>query len=150
MSIKFNKLGITMIAISLVLVGCKTENKELAEGAIEIKGQRIKLELAQTSEEKYRGLSHRQELCSNCGMLFLYAEPEERTFVMRDMNFPLDIIWIKNQKIVNIDRNAPTEEQKPRKRYRSGQPVDSVLEVNAGFCREHDINIGDKIKTDIQ
>jgi uncharacterized membrane protein (UPF0127 family) len=112
---------------------------------------KIKLEIADTPAKRYQGLSNRQSLCSNCGMLFVWPEvngrPEvrQRIFVMRNMNFSLDIIWIKDNTIVKIDKNLAPEGAKPRHLYKSGQPVDYVLEVNGGFCEKNNIRVGDEV-----
>lgn len=105
----------------------------------------VNVEIAGTAEKHYQGLSNRENLCENCGMLFVFPDKKERTFVMRDMNFPLDIIWIDDDKIVKIDKNLPSEGSNPKILYSSGQPVNYVLEVNAGFCDKNNIKIGDKI-----
>lgn len=136
----------TLIALILITTaGCGARKEPPKTTELEIGGQRIKAELALTPAQKFKGLSGRKELCSNCGMLFVFEKAEERVFVMRNMEFPLDIIWINNEKIVKIDENAPPEGGDWKKEYSGGSPVDMVLEVNGGFCRKHDIQVGEEI-----
>lgn len=138
------KISLAIILLILTLSGCgRTENETLL---LDLEGQKIQAELAKTPQERFKGLSGREHLCENCGMLFVFPQRQERSFVMRDMNFPLDVIWIRDQKIVNIDKDAPPEGSNPKKEYRSQIPVDKVLELNAGFCDAHEIKIGDKIE----
>lgn len=113
---------------------------------IKINGAEIKVEVAKTSAEYYQGLSGRDDLCQNCGMLFVFADKTERTFVMRGMLFPIDIIWIDGEKIVKIDKDLPppVSNSGDGGEYKSGQPVNYVLEVKSGFCRENKVKIGDK------
>lgn len=107
---------------------------------------RIKIETANTDKAKYKGLSGRKDLCADCGMLFPFNGLKEPSFVMRDMNFPLDIIWLKENKIIKIDKNLPPEGNNPEKIYTSSEPADMVLEVNGGFCDEKGIREGAEIK----
>ncbi len=142
--------GITMFLLAGLLVsGCQNGKSNQATSSLEINNQKFSLELAQTSQEKYQGLSNREHLCSSCGMLFVYEQAQNRTFVMRGMNFPLDIVWIKDQKIVKIDRNLAPEAKEPWTKYSSGQPVDLVLELNGNSCQKYNIQVGDKIDLNI-
>ncbi len=92
----------------------------------------IRLDMAVTSEAQYQGLSDREDLCRQCGMLFTFDSPREHTFVMRRMKFPLDIVWIRSGRILRIDRNLAPESAEPYTPYPSGAPVDQVLELKAG------------------
>lgn len=116
-----------------------------SENIIEINGKEIKVEIADTPELQYLGLSNRESLCANCGMLFKFNDKQIRTFVMHNMNFPLDIIWIDGNMIVGISENLPLEGADYKNRYRSPAPVDYVLEVNAGFAEGNNIKVGDEI-----
>ncbi|MCU0680263.1 MAG: DUF192 domain-containing protein [Planctomycetes bacterium] len=102
----------------------------------------VKVELADTPHKAYQGLSNRESLCQDCGMLFLFSEKKERSFVMRNMNFPLDIVWINNHKVINISENLPPEGEDYKNTYQSGGVVDSVLELNAGWCQKNKVKVG--------
>jgi len=112
---------------------------------VKINSQEIKVEIADTAEEQYQGLSFRKSLCADCGMLFKFKEKSEKTFVMRNMNFPLDIIFIDENKIIKIEKNLKPEGESPKKLYLSGEPVNYVLEVNGGYADKFGIKTGDKI-----
>lgn len=108
-----------------------------------INNQAISLELAKTPEDQYQGLSDRQSLCPDCGMLFLFNESKSETFVMRKMNFKLDIIWLNNNKIIGYNENLTPENTEPYTLYKSPSPVNQVLEVNAGYIKNHNLKIND-------
>jgi len=114
--------------------------------SVEINNTIITLEIADTTEKQWQGLSDRKFLDDNSGMLFVFPNLQTRTFVMRRMNFPLDIIWIKDRIILKIDKNLPPEGENYIKRYNSIYPVNYVLEVNGGFTDKHNIKTGDKVK----
>jgi hypothetical protein len=109
-----------------------------------ISEKKIKVEIASTPEAHYRGLSNREQLCPDCGMFFIFPDKQIRSFVMREMNFPLDIVFINSGEIVKIAADARPESY-PAVAYSSSEPVDAVLELNAGYCSEKNIKIGDKI-----
>jgi uncharacterized protein len=70
-----------------------------------------KLEFANTSKEQQIGLMNRQELCSKCGMLFIFPDNQPRSFWMKNTLIPLDIVFIEpDGKITNIERGQPLKE----------------------------------------
>ena len=64
---------------------------------------------------------------------------------MRNMKFPLDIIFIKDDTIVEILENLEPEGSNPKEIYSSNQPVNSVLEINAGMSKQYDFKTGQKV-----
>ena len=91
--------------------------------------------LATSSEARVRGLSGRESLKPDQGMLFVFERPDISGFWMKDMLFPLDIIWIdENKKIVGINENV-SPETFPNLFF-SPKPVLYVLELNAGIAKE--------------
>ena len=122
----------------------RKEQHQLIAPAVEINDIIIPVELADTLEKHIQGLSDKEELID--GMLFLFDERQIRSFWMKNMHFPIDIIWIDDEKIVNISKNLPPEGENPKKTYSSIYPVYYVLEVNAGFCEQNNISIGDRVK----
>ncbi len=118
---------------------------------IKIKDADLKVLIADTDAKKAKGLSGRLSLASNSGMLFIYNEEEIRRFWMKNMKFPIDIIWIRKDKVVDILINALPPKSgtldSELSIYQSGEPVDKVLEVNSGFINKHGIAIGDRIIT---
>lgn len=110
----------------------------------------INVEIAMTKEERARGLGGRESLASNSGMMFEFEERGKPRFWMKGMLIPLDFIWIEGEKIVDLLPNV----QPPQKgqsdnslpNFAPVTEVDKVLEVNAGFIRENNIAVGDRIK----
>ncbi len=126
------------------VAGCSSSS--VYDNYIEINNKKINLiGVADNSDLSYMGLSFRESICENCGMLFPFEEKSEKTFVMRDMLFPLDIIWISDDIIVKIDKNLPPEGSNPKNFYKSETPVNFVLEVNGGFTDDYNIGVGDKV-----
>lgn len=117
---------------------------------VSIDGVDISVTTAKTREERERGLSGVADLEANTGMLFIFDDKTKpQVFWMKDTIIPLDIIWIKDGKIIKIDKNVPipspgTPDNKLPV-YTAGQPVDYVLEVEGGFSDANSISVGDSI-----
>lgn len=95
-----------------------------------------------------RGLSGREKLPENSGMLFVFDKPDYHSFWMKDMKFAIDIIWIdENKKIVDITYNTAPETYPAT--FRSNVPVQYVLEVNAGWAEQSAMNINDVISFEL-
>ncbi|KKQ92340.1 MAG: hypothetical protein UT17_C0002G0003 [Candidatus Woesebacteria bacterium GW2011_GWB1_39_10] len=110
----------------------------------------IPVEIVSTPELRARGLSGRTSLDQNSGMLFTFeAQNVTPSFWMKDMKIPIDIIWINDAKIVKIDKDIkpPSEGTIDSKLqvYNPGEPIDFVLEVNAGYSVDNDMRVGDSI-----
>lgn len=112
---------------------------------IEISGKKIRVLLADNDRDRIQGLSDRPALDQESGMLFIFDKKAYKTFWMKRMQFPLDIIWIKDNKIIKIDKNLAPEGDEPSKKYHSGDEVNYVLEVNGGFSDKNNIKVGDPV-----
>ncbi len=104
------------------------------------------VEIADEAKEREQGLSNREELSEDTGMLFIFEEKGEYEFWMRDVNFPLDIIYISDNKIVDIMKNA--KPQNTEIIYKPQAPANYVLEINGGLSDKLEIEIGDEISID--
>lgn len=105
----------------------------------------IKAELADTLEKRQAGLMFRESLDENRGMLFVFEQEGVYSFWMKNMNFPLDLIWIgQDDKVVDVKCNAlPCNELCPSIIVENLAKY--VLEVNAGFVRKNSIKKGDQV-----
>ena len=109
----------------------------------------FEIEVASTVGQQAKGLSFRDSLDRTRGMLFDFGKETTPTFWMMGMRFPLDIIWIKDGKVVGIEKNAaaptPDTPETALKLYNAPGPINMVLEINAGLCDELGINVGDEV-----
>ncbi len=120
-----------------------TQTKELM---IRIGSINISVEIAETETAIEKGLSGRPSLDRDKGMFFIFSKSGFYQFWMPNMNFPIDIIWINDGKVVGITPNISNDfdPENPRT-YSPPQPAQYVLEVNAGFSAEKNIKIGDTV-----
>jgi len=106
----------------------------------------IRVMIADDVQEQRQGLSDKATLSKDEGMLFVFGTKQVRSFWMKRMNFPIDIIWIDGNRVVKIDKNLQPEGDDPKLHYASELEIDHVLEVNAGIADEQKINVGDVVQ----
>lgn len=117
---------------------------------IEINGVKIDAEVAKSEKDKIKGLSGRADLSENKGMLFVFGEPGIYEMTMRGMKFPLDAIWILNDKVVDLTENIKPPEllDKPII-FKPKFDANYVIEVNQGFISKNGIRVGLPVKIDL-
>ncbi len=135
-----NRFIALLLLVSLTAVACdKTATMIIGNNKLEV-------ELAQTEAERSLGLSGRDSLPDRSGMLFTFDTPGYYGFWMKDMKFPLDFIWIRQGKVVQVTPNIPTElgvSDDSLKVYKPDEVIDQVLEVNAGWTLKYGVKPGD-------
>ncbi len=105
----------------------------------------INVKTAKTSQDQRRGLCCRDHLDANAGMLFVYDQPGDYRFWMKDTRIALDMFWISSgKKVVHIEENVRPESYP--KSFSSPKPAQYILETNAEFAKKHNIKIGDKVR----
>lgn len=156
-------VGVIFFIILVGLLTQKVQNGELIlpvknstavspKSEIKVNGITIPVEVANTDIQRREGLSDRDSLPEGKGMFFEFAQKDVRPpFWMKDMKFAIDIIWINDSEIVQIDKNVqPPEPGTTDDKlifYLPDQPIDYVLEVNTGFAEEHNIKVGDTVNS---
>ncbi len=118
----------------------------LKQKTVYVKGGAVRVEIADNSFSQFKGLSFRDELCPDCGMLFVYDKMAPRTFTMRGMKFPLDFIWIQDSEIVQIDKMIKPAGEDQKTPLIKGARSNYVLEVIGGYCDRYNIKAGDRVK----
>lgn len=109
------------------------------------------LEIAFTPEARTQGLSDREFLPENTGMLFVFEEVRTPTFWMYNMRFDLDFVWIGEDCTVryihhNVPRPSEGQTRGDLPHYSPKANVLYNLEINDGLAERHGIEIGDKVK----
>ncbi len=106
----------------------------------------VEVEVADTPDLRYQGLSGREELGDYQGMLFVFDTDDIYSFVMRDMLLSLDIIYIDySGYIVDYKENLPVCEQENCQSILASKPFRYALEVNSGFVEINKVEIGNAV-----
>lgn len=122
----------------------KTKKKDYSKVLLKIKDKEIDTEVVFSSEAKAQGLSNRESLENGEAMLFLMSKEDHPNFVMREMNFPLDIVFINKGEVVKVFHQAEPEGITYRRNYNYG-PADMVLELPGGYFVDNNLELGASI-----
>ena len=129
------------LPIGMVNISSAVQSAQLV---LKIGNNNIETEVADTVWKKIKGLGGRKNLDESKGMLFPYGKPGFYGFWMKNMKFPIDLIWIgADKKVADITRNIPPESFP--KTFEPKKPAQYVLEVPAGFAEKNKIKTGDKV-----
>lgn len=105
------------------------------------------VEIASNFSSRATGLSGRKNLPPDSGMFFVFENKGKHGFWMKGMKFPLDIIWIDENEIKGFTENIlPPVNPLKLDVYYPPQPVDKVLEINAGSVKKYNLKIGDRVE----
>lgn len=122
----------------------KLENKY----EVRINDQIIIADMVKSEKDRERGLSGRDSLGVNEGMLFNFSQNEQVVFWMKGMKFPIDIVWIKDGVVLGyierVDPQVGVSEEKLEK-YISPEPVNQVLELSAGRAKQMHLFVGARV-----
>jgi len=105
--------------------------------------QVISLEIARTPRQQAIGLMHREDLPSNHGMLFTIDPPRQVHFWMRNVQFPLDMLFLRDGEVQAIAHNVPPCTTSTCPTYGPDNLVDQVIELKGGQAEALGISIGD-------
>lgn len=115
-----------------------------------INGKDISLIVVDTPETRETGLGNRAGLPQDQAMLFVFEKPDKYEFWMKDMKFPLDMIWLDpNFKVVYIQTNISPDTY-PDITFMPDQDALYVLEANAGFAAQNSLKIGDVVQVSLK
>ena len=136
---------LVFIAVFMLVIIRKSESRP----TLYIGNAKIFVNFANTDEERQKGLSGRDNLAEKEGLLFVFDKDSNPGFWMKDMLIPIDIIWINDGKIIQIDKNVPPPPLGTSLTdlaiYRASIGIDYVLEVNSGFSEKNGLKVGDNI-----
>ncbi len=108
-------------------------------------GKGFSVEVSDTQELLEKGLSGHSPLSSDEGMLFVFQKPNFYGFWMKEMNFPIDIIWISSDLKINTIEKSLSPSSYPKIFYPVGKSL-YVLEISAGQSETLGLKVGDSLK----
>ncbi len=110
-------------------------------------GFAVTAELAVGEEERARGLMYREKLQEDQAMLFLFETEDIHSFWMKNMRFPIDILWLDgNRRIVHIEVRVPPCPHDPCPTYTPAAPSAFVLELQSGCAETHRLRVYDRLE----
>ena len=137
-------IGILVFTVFLIIP------KKLKTTSVLIDSQNYQLEIAKSISQKTIGLMNRKELCSNCGMVFVFDYPTIQSFWMKNTLIPLDMIFLDQNFTINTILTAypqPNTPDNQLKLYQSLEPSQYVIEINAHQAKN--LKIGDTLRLNL-
>ncbi len=124
-----------------------TQIVQLPTKTIKVNDRSVDVEVADTDDSRKLGLSGRDKLDEGKGLLFDFTNTDFKRpgFWMKDMNFSIDIIWIKDGKVIDIKNDAPLPPDDNLPVYYPPSEVSHVLEVPAGWSAKNNITAGSTV-----
>jgi len=124
-----------------------TSRNEYNQTKIMISKHKLIADLAISTQQQSLGLSVKQNMTENQGMLFVFSSESQHPFWMKDMKFPIDIIWINsNQTVVHIEHSLqPCKSDEDCQVYSPDVNSLYVLETVAGYTIKYQVDVGTQI-----
>ncbi len=135
-------LVVVVLVISVIFLRYQQNNFGYGEVTID-NDIVVSVDVAASDHTRAKGLSGRESLAMNEGVLFLFANPGKHVFWMKGMYFPIDVIWLRDSEIVDL--TLYMEPSAPGEQIPTFAPLvkaDAVLEVPAGFAAQHGLKLG--------
>jgi uncharacterized membrane protein (UPF0127 family) len=105
---------------------------------------KVTLTVADTQATRAKGLSGHAPLLPTEGMLFVFDQPTYPGMWMKDMLFPIDIVWLDQNSIIVDIKDSVGPETYPQVFAPRAKSL-YVVELPAGFAKRHEIKIGDQV-----
>jgi uncharacterized membrane protein (UPF0127 family) len=135
----------TVIALRMKALSVPQNIPSIPEHYLEINGKKFALEISDTETKRDHGLSDRATLAPDTGMLFIFDAAGEPSFWMKDMHFPIDMIFLDSQyRVVTSFVNVRPETYPAV--FKPTSPAQYVLEFNAGFIEQNRIIHQEQLK----
>lgn len=105
----------------------------------------VDVRIADTRDKRRLGLSNTSSLASGEGMLFVHEAEGRHVYVMRRMDFPLDIVFVDADGTITTIHHAPVPEEIPGGNGRFPGRGKYVLEVPRGWTNATGVDVGDQV-----
>jgi uncharacterized membrane protein (UPF0127 family) len=130
--------------------GLSADNKYL-KAKVTVKGFELNADVPITSELMAKGLAVKNQLKEDEAMLFIFEESAQHSFWMKDVKFPIDIIWLdSDSKVGHIEQNLqPCVSVLICTSYSPDIDSQYVLETVAGFTQRYNVNVGTNIDIEL-
>ena len=136
---------------NLVVKGVTTSKNGYQQVNVKVNGIELVADIAANNTQRTKGLAIKDHLNETESMLFVFPSAAKQAFWMKDMKFPIDIIWMDaNKTVVHIEHSLePCPSIGYCQTYSPGADSLYVLETVAGFADRHRVEEGTKIQFDL-
>lgn len=134
-------LRIVLLLSALMVLPSQAD--EFAEVQVKIADKLLSLELAQSPQARAKGLMHRESLCDDCGMLFVYRQPRFLSMWMKNTRIPLDVAFVDEEGRILVIKSMQPHDLTP---VDSEGPAIYAWEMNQGWFEANNIQVGDRFE----
>jgi uncharacterized protein len=116
--------------------------------AVQVGDAKLRADVADDNAERALGLGGRARLGRDAGMYFVLTDDAPRIW-MKGMRFPLDLVWIYDDRVVDITSRVPDAPGTPEDQlpiYSPSRPANRLLEVNSGWAERNGVSAGDRVR----
>jgi uncharacterized membrane protein (UPF0127 family) len=149
-AVKFAFMALLVVSVGIGLAVWHAFANIPKSAVVRIGSTDIPVEVAATQRMQSLGLSRREKLPATSGMVFVFCPPKVQRFWMMNTSIPLDMLFVRDNQIKKVCADAQPFSGTPDKAPRFGDVlVSEVIEVNAGFAKQHDIKEGTRVSSDL-
>jgi len=144
--------------MALMLAGCGDSGSDSTAATVpppgaeqvdvQVGDAKLRADVADDDAERALGLGGRARLGRDAGMYFVLTTDAPRIW-MKGMRFPLDLVWINDNRVVDVTADVPDQPHTPEAQlpiYSPSQPANRLLEVNAGWAQRNGVRPGDRVR----
>ncbi len=139
-------LTVLCAAIAFLTLALHSASKTDDHREIKVGATAFRVRIADSTAEQMQGLSGVERLDDDEGMLFVFPDTAPRQFWMKDMRFPLDVLWIADGVVADISHSVPAPTAADIPRMGTELEVNQVLEIRGGTARRLGISVGDRVE----
>lgn len=139
---------VVCVVLFIAWIGLLLAQRSYTKAVVTVMGESFVALVADTDSKRGRGLSGTETLAPDEAMLFVFPEPSRTAFWMRGMNYPIDIVWVRGGRVLDIAVRAPPSLEKDESkipRYYPRDVADQVIEFAAGTVDRLGIKLGDRV-----
>lgn len=144
--LNYSKLTAVIVVFMLAAFsGWFLMERQASKRTVKVGGHSFQVDLADDMNERTRGLSGRQLLGPMNGMLFVFDDDANTCIWMKDMHFPIDIVWFDASGVL-VDTATDVSPQTFPNSFCSDKPAKYVLEIPAGTVEKLELPLGAKLE----
>jgi uncharacterized membrane protein (UPF0127 family) len=135
--------AVFLAACTLAVAAQDVAQMDLQRSTLSAGMHQIEVQLATTPAQRQTGLMFRKEMPQGEGMLFIFEEPAQQCFWMKNTLLPLTAAFVADDgTIVNLADMKPQTTDS----HCSQKPVRYVLEMNVGWFAKKGIKAGSRLR----
>ena len=140
---------VALAVIGLVIIGTRVVNSDIKDNIpVSIGTKTFRADLAVTDHDRQKGLGGTDELSHSEALLMVFEHEDKWSIWMKDVDYPIDIVWINDNKQVVDSVKSAQPDSYPSK-YVPRRDARYVLELPEGSIKQYGINVGSSIKFDV-